>query len=127
MRKISRRNFIVGGSAVVAVAAVAVTSSILSSNSDTIGPYIAAGADISKPVDMTTWFSAPDKIAILGVSVLGATTGVACGDSAAEYPQTVEEYQSRILEEEKCSTLQQVGGWFLTPTEVLVAQQLASA
>ena len=127
MAEVSRRKFLIGGTAVVAIAALATSTSILAdqpTNGGELEPVVPPPPKFDETVDPALWFDRPDLVANVGASPLGITiTGTGAGVLANRL-KTAEEYDAAIAEEQGLGTLLQVGGWFLTPTEVAVAQRI---
>lgn len=117
MSKISRRDLIIGGSAAVVASAVAAVLVVTRSNDE------GAPSDITDVgVDPTSWFSDPESVAALGGSALGVAVEGTCASPTQGFPTTAAEFVTVVEAEEKCGALQQLGGWFLTPTEIRAAQ-----
>lgn len=118
MRKISRRELIIGGSATAVASAVAAVLVVTRSNDDGGEP-----SDITDVgVDPTSWFADAESVAALGGTATGATIAGNCTSPIQGFPTTAAEFVDVVAAEEKCGELQQLGNWFLTPTEVRAAQ-----
>ena len=127
MANISRRKFLIGGSAVAATAAIAASTSLLGEADSK--PTATTSGTVPPPrfdpaINPASWFDSPTEIAVLGGAVLGATILGACEGPATNGISTFEQYTQVVASEEQCGTLQQLGNWYLTPTEVAVAQRI---
>ena len=127
MSEVSRRKFLFGSSAAVAVAALATSTSLMAdqtATTPTTEPVVPPPPKFDEGVDPSLWFDAPEYVAKVGAAPLGMTiTGTTTGVLANRL-KTAQEYAAAIEEEQGCGTLLQAGGWFLTPTEVAVAQRI---
>lgn len=129
MSEVSRRKFIIGGSAVAAVAAIATSTSLIGENS-TRTSGIAKPAAIPEPridpgVNPASWFDSPTDIAALGAAPLGITIRGSGEQPVVANIKSLDEYLAAVALEQQAGTLQQLGNWFLTPTEVAVAQRIS--
>jgi hypothetical protein len=129
MSEVSRRKFIIGGSAVAAVAAIATSTSLIGEDSKQTSliakPTSTPEPRIDPAVDPASWFDSPADIAILGAAPLGATIRGSSEQPSVLSIKSLEEYVAVVELEQQAGTLQQLGNWFLTPTEVAVAQRIS--
>ena len=129
MAEVSRRSFLIGGSAVAAVAAIATATSVIGENppaiTQTTEPMAPPPPKFDPYVDPNTWFDSPQDVAALGAAPLGVTIYGRGTAPVVDRLKTVDEYAAAVALEQQAGTLQQIGNWFLTPTEVAVAQRIS--
>lgn len=129
MSEVSRRKFIIGGSAVAAVAAIATSTSLIGEDSNQTSliakPTSTPEPRIDPAVDPASWFDSPADIAVLGAAPLGVTIRGSSEQQSVSSIKSLEEYVAVVELEQQAGTLQQLGNWFLTPTEVAVAQRIS--
>jgi hypothetical protein len=80
---------------------------------------------IDPAVDPASWFDSPADIAVLGAAPLGVTIRGSSEQQSVSSIKSLEEYVAVVELEQQVGTLQQLGNWFLTPTEVAVAQRIS--
>ena len=127
MSDFSRRKFLIGGSAVIATAAIAAgTSTLADQNKSEVvtEPVLPPPPKFDETVDPSAWFDNPAMVAAVGAAPLGMTLLGVGTPTLANRLKTAEEYAAAIAEEQQIGTLIQAGGWFLMPTEVAVAQRI---
>lgn len=118
MSKISRRELIIGGSAAAVASAVAAVLVVTRGDNGDGEP-----SDVTEVgVDPTSWFADGESVAALGGTALGITIAGDCASPNGTFPTTAAEFATAVAAEEKCGEMQQLGNWFLTPTEVRAAQ-----
>ena len=129
MNEVSRRKFIIGGSALAAVAAIATSTSLIGEDSKQPSgiakPTATPEPRIDPAVDPASWFDSPADIAVLGAAPLGVTIRGRSAQLPVSSIQSHEEYVAAVALEQQAGTMQQLGNWFLTPTEVAVAQRIS--
>jgi hypothetical protein len=111
------------------VAAIATSTSLIGEDSKQTSliakPTSTPEPRIDPAVDPASWFDSPADIAVLGAAPLGVTIRGSSEQQSVSSIKSLEEYVAVVELEQQAGTLQQLGNWFLTPTEVAVAQRIS--